>query len=130
MELSYLNLIKKSLLVPKKIREKGFIWTLKRAKVYVARESVLNPVIPSLHVEVTSYCNLRCAGCSRTVNVSDVNWKNQHMSVSDFQKLVDGLPFVGDVLLYGLGESSLHPSLPEIVRIAHASKKFNTIFAT
>jgi len=129
---NYKNLTKKLLLIPKRIKEKGPMWTLNQAKDYILYGSDLhaNPTIPGIHIEVTSYCNLRCDGCSRTISVNAGSWKNKHMSIPDFQKLVDGLPTIGTVFLYGLGESSLHPDLPKLIRIAHTSKKFNKVALT
>jgi|TARA_B100001971_G_C18079620_1_gene477573 MoaA/NifB/PqqE/SkfB family radical SAM enzyme len=49
------------------------------------------------------------------------------MSVSDFRQIVEGFPTTESVLLHGYGESVLHPSLPELIRIAKQSKKFNKI---
>lgn len=84
-------------------------------------------VIGFLTLEVSSHCNLKCAGCARTVQLAQDNWQNSHMSIDLFRRIVDNLPQVGLVTLHGIGEPTLNPDLPEMVSYAHQSGKFGRI---
>jgi len=70
------------------------------------------PVSPlSVRIEVTTRCNARCVCCVRPT-------PGQHMEWETFER---ALEFVGPgvrVDLYGRGEPTLHPRLPEMVACA------------
>lgn len=89
-----------------------------------------NEYLDSVLVEITTYCNLKCAGCMRSLHNHHDEWENRHMTIRDFQKIVDALPPVGKINPQGVGEPTLHPNLPEIIRIAHLAHKFNRITLT
>ena len=78
-------------------------------------------------IEVTTQCNLKCEGCSRTVGINAQNWKNQHMPVEIFRRAVENTRLAQAIILQGIGEPTLHPQLPELISIAAEAKKFHTI---
>jgi radical SAM protein with 4Fe4S-binding SPASM domain len=78
-------------------------------------------------VEVTTYCNLKCAGCVRTIMAEEGGWSNRHMSVDDFRRVVDELPPAALFVPQGIGESTMHPQIVELIEIARKSAKFDRI---
>jgi radical SAM protein with 4Fe4S-binding SPASM domain len=78
-------------------------------------------------VEITSYCNLKCAGCVRTVLDSGGEWKNQHITVEKFRQLIDELSPAGLLVPQGIGEPTMHPQIVELIKIASDSRKFDQI---
>jgi len=80
-----------------------------------ARE--LSPLDPS--VDVSGLCNLRCISCPRG------NYEEQpprgFMSAATYnqvlEKLLNELPFMGNIQLYAWGEPLLNPEIAEIIRI-------------
>lgn len=87
------------------------------------RQSILTSII----VEITSYCNLRCPGCLRSIREKEGKWENRHMEVKDFRRIVDALPKTMKVFLHGIGEPTLHPALEELITIAYQAGKFHFI---
>lgn len=83
-----------------------------------------------VNVEVTTYCNLQCAGCQRTIHSADGAWSNSHVTVDNFKKLIDELPTARELIPQGIGEPLLHPHLPELLRYARDSGKFDAITLT
>lgn len=75
-------------------------------------------------IEVTTWCNLDCTGCLRTIESKQGKWQSRHMSVETFSKIVNNLPSAGSVTLHGIGEPTMHPNFIELVKIARASGKF------
>lgn len=77
----------------------------------------LSPLDPS--VDVAGLCNLRCISCPRG------NYPEQpsrgFMSVQNYQKvlakLLEELPFLGNVQLYAWGEPLLHPEIDRIISL-------------
>jgi MoaA/NifB/PqqE/SkfB family radical SAM enzyme len=80
-----------------------------------------------LQVEVTTGCNLKCVGCPRTVAMTAKQWRNAHMPVSRFRRIVDHAPMAEAIVLQGVGEPTLHPSFPLLVEIAIKSGKFDFV---
>lgn len=78
-------------------------------------------------VEITTYCNLKCPGCVRTVLHKGEKWADQHISVERFQQLIDDLPPAEAFVPQGIGEPTLHPQLLELIRIASEARKFDHI---
>jgi|WetSurMetagenome_2_1015567.scaffolds.fasta_scaffold00106_13 radical SAM protein with 4Fe4S-binding SPASM domain len=78
-------------------------------------------------VETTTYCNLKCAGCVRTVLNEGGKWENRHMTVEKFRRLVDELPPAGVLVPQGIGEPTMHPRMAEFIKIAGDSRKFDRI---
>lgn len=96
----------------------------------IDQEEYTTDNLMSVLVEITTYCNMACSYCIRTIKDDNSHWQNQHMKVSDFQYIVDSLPPAGEIITQGVGEPTMHPHLPEIVRIASAAKKFQNITLT
>ena len=78
-------------------------------------------------VEITTYCNLKCSGCVRTIMTNEDTWSNKHMAVEDFRKVVDALPPAALFVPQGIGESTMHPKITELIGIAKKSGKFDRI---
>jgi radical SAM protein with 4Fe4S-binding SPASM domain len=84
----------------------------------------------SVLVEVTTFCNMECSYCIRTVKDDNNKWRNQHIKLEDFKYIVDSLPPAEEIVTQGVGEPTMHPYLPEIIKIAAESKKFPNITLT
>lgn len=97
---------------------------------FLKKSAGYEPVLGLVNIEITTYCNLQCSGCFRTIMENQGRWKNRHMSLENFEKIVDTLPSCGWLGIYGIGEPTLHPNLLDMVRIAHEERKFNTISVT
>ncbi|MBN8896907.1 MAG: radical SAM protein, partial [Rhodospirillales bacterium] len=80
-----------------------------------------------LQIEVTTGCNLRCAGCQRTLGLQAGTWRNAHMPRSRFAAIVANAPPAESIILQGIGEPTLHPDLATLVATAHESGKFRVI---
>lgn len=65
-------------------------------------------------IELTTRCPLLCKMCIRSERD---DWQYQDMPLEDFRKILPYLREVGTVILEGWGESLLHPSLIECVRL-------------
>lgn len=78
-------------------------------------------------VEVTTWCNLRCPGCNRTIQENRGTWQNKHMSLEDFRLIVTNLPYADQIVLHGIGEPTMNPSYLDIIRAARHSGKFKNI---
>lgn len=67
-------------------------------------------------IEPTTVCNLSCPSCVGSV------WSvpRKHMSLPDFQVIIDRLPPVRTLVLQGVGEPLLVPHLTEMIRMAAA----------
>jgi predicted O-linked N-acetylglucosamine transferase (SPINDLY family)/MoaA/NifB/PqqE/SkfB family radical SAM enzyme len=78
-------------------------------------------------VEITTGCNLACAGCPRTIGIEEGHWHNKNMSVKRFAALVANAPKADILVLQGIGEPTLHPKLPDMISLARASKRFTYI---
>ena len=75
------------------------------------------PLPPSLQVEVTSACNLRCAMCLVRYR-PPVNKLAGAMPLAMVRGLLDDLPDLRQLTLQGLGEPLLAPDLLALVRYA------------
>jgi radical SAM protein with 4Fe4S-binding SPASM domain len=101
------------------------------ARQVLRRVGAKKPQVPDtlnmVVVEVTTYCNLKCSGCVRTIMTDEDTWSNKHMAVADFRKVVDALPRAKLFVPQGIGESTMHPKITELIGIAKASGKFERI---
>jgi MoaA/NifB/PqqE/SkfB family radical SAM enzyme/glycosyltransferase involved in cell wall biosynthesis len=73
-----------------------------------------------IDLEITSVCNADCPFCPREV----LDGKNKHMSMDTVRKLAEHLRLERSsrrVVLCGIGESTLHPKLEEIIQLLTAS---------
>jgi hypothetical protein len=102
--------------LPEVIKRDGISWNLRKGAWRVLHRPVRlhsNPVIDGgIYIAVTTYCDLKCPGCYRTINLKKNRWKNRNMSVSAFRQVVEGFPTTEAALLCVIGEPVLHPSLP------------------
>lgn len=80
-----------------------------------------------LQIEITTGCNLRCAGCQRTIGMNRGDWRNQHMAPDLFAKILGNAPPAEALVLQGIGEPTLHPRLDELLALAKASAKYPLI---
>ena len=101
------------------------------ARQVLRRVVAKNPQVPDklnmVVVEVTTYCNLKCSGCVRTIMTEENTWSDKHMDVVDFRKVVDALPPAKLFVPQGIGESTMHPKITELIGIARQSGKFDRI---
>lgn len=80
-----------------------------------------------LQIEVTTLCNLFCQECSRTVGVQAGTWKDKHLSLENFEKLIENSPPAEILVLQGVGEPTLNPELLQMTAFARASGRFKYI---
>lgn len=93
------------------------------------RTAVLAPP-PQLHrfqIEITTWCNLKCAECSRTVAIEAGRWTDKHMRLDDYRRIIDHSVPSGVLVLQGVGEPTLHPQLVDMIAVARTSNKFPAI---
>ena len=66
------------------------------------------------YLETTNYCNLQCSFCNR----DEVIGALQHMPLSKFKKMLDGLKHhpIREAKLMGMGEPMLHPQFDEVCK--------------
>lgn len=86
--------------------------------------------LTSIRFEATTWCNLKCAGCPRTLKVETGEWLNQHLTREVFERVLPNLPPADSLDLHGIGEPTLNPDLPAIIGSARKSGKFGTIIFT
>lgn len=95
----------------------------------------MNPFAPpqrlaKLTIEITTLCNLKCAGCPRTTAMANGAWSDLHITLEHFQRILDHLPPTDFVTLHGIGEPTLHPQFVELVAMAKQSGKFGRMKMT
>lgn len=88
------------------------------------------PRLAKLTIEITTLCNLKCAGCPRTTAMAKGLWSDQHIPLERFQRILDHLPATEFVTLHGIGEPTLHPEFNELVAMARQSGKFGRMKMT
>lgn len=95
----------------------------REGRLFLCR-SIIGRYIPlaPLFIEITTYCNLKCRGCYRTLH--DYSEKNKHMSLNDFKFYIDNTPPASSLVLHGLGEPTLHPDLVEIIKYAKSTRRY------
>ena len=85
------------------------------------------PKLNRFQIEITTWCNLKCAECSRTVALADGRWANKHMALDDYARIIaHSLPATA-LVLQGVGEPTLHPQLIEMVGLGARAQKFDAI---
>ena len=82
-----------------------------------------------IQLEATSDCNLACPSCPRTYWDESIN-PIGHMSPEVADRMAGFLARASDILLFGVGESVLAPTFPELVRRVrrHAPETSVTLF--
>ncbi len=96
-----------------KVQGPSFLWSAIRTKLnqwFEPDRPKQKPFI--MHIETTSRCNLRCPSCAH----SELEGKGSDMNLENFKKLIDQQKGLGKVILYGIGETLLHPDIFEMVR--------------
>lgn len=86
--------------------------------------------LQKLTIEITTQCNLKCAGCPRTMGIANDTWIDEHMDLAQFRRILDGWVPTGFVTLHGIGEPTLHPEFVELVAMARQSGKFQKMKVT
>jgi len=111
-----------------RLRSQGLASSIRSAVSYLLRYGPRSmPELTSLVVEVTTFCNLECPGCWRSIRRRGGKWRNRHMSTERFRYLIQQVPTAWYLTTQGTGEPTLHPELPQLIRIAHESGKFRVI---
>jgi len=80
-----------------------------------------------LQIEVTTSCNLFCQECSRTIGVREGTWTDKHLTLENFDRLIENSPPAEVLVLQGVGEPTLNPELLQITASARASGRFKYI---
>ena len=80
-----------------------------------------------LQIEITTGCNLRCAGCQRTLGMADGTWRNAHMPLDRFVAVLGNAPPADAIILQGIGEPTLHPGLPEMIGLARQAGRYGVV---
>jgi radical SAM protein with 4Fe4S-binding SPASM domain len=109
-------------------RTEGLISVLRKTRRRLFPEGYkVQSKLDMIVVETTTYCNLKCAGCVRTVMHKGGEWENQHITVDKFRQLIDDLPPAGVFVPQGIGEPTMHPQIVELIKIASDARKFDQI---
>lgn len=66
-----------------------------------------------LYLEVTNRCNLRCVTCPQSWGMAE---PSADLSPAQVAALLAQTPAIRRVVLHGIGEPTLNPALPEIIR--------------
>ena len=77
-------------------------------------EASLSSIPPHLEIEFTNACNLRCYMCYQSSDSVDY----AHIKTNVLNNIVGLLPYVKTILIAGLGEQLLSPSLTGFLKIA------------
>lgn len=86
-----------------------------------------------LDLEITSYCNLACPMCPRTIQIAEGTFPSiQHMNLDLYKKLIKeaGENGVASLKLNYLGEPLMHPEIVEVVRYAKEQGIIEVMFNT
>jgi len=65
-----------------------------------------------LYLEISNRCNLRCRTCPQHFGMAE---PPAQLTVDDVRGILAQVPRLRRVVLHGIGESTLHPDLPQIV---------------
>lgn len=84
-------------------------------------------IVSRLQIEVTTGCNLRCAGCQRTIGLEKGEWVSRQMPRTRFQALLRHLPDSRSLILQGIGEPTLHTEIGELIDDAQAAGRFGVL---
>lgn len=92
-------------------------------------EHLMPPMLrlQAAQLEITTWCNLACQQCGRTKLTAEGKWRNLHMPLDRYQRIIAKLPPTQQIFLQGIGEPSMHPHFVELVASAAAAGKFGSI---
>ena len=111
-----------------RVKRFGVLNVLGKGAKYLARHGLRGlPALAQVQVEVTTACNLKCPDCFKYASPQDEGRNNRNMSVDEFRRIVESLPRTNTLLPQGIGEPTVHPDLPRLIRIARDTGKFNDI---
>jgi MoaA/NifB/PqqE/SkfB family radical SAM enzyme len=77
------------------------------------RNPVAEGLPRELYIEVTNRCNSRCQTCIRTFELLE---PLRHLTLAEFQAILDQFPGLERVVLHGIGEPLLNPELATMIR--------------
>ncbi len=81
-----------------------------------------------LQIEPTTFCNLACPLCP--VSENKLNRERRHMSLKEFQAIVDDMQeYLLLLILWDWGEPLMNPDLPEMIRYA-SDRDIKTVTST
>ena len=84
-------------------------------------DKINSPKLDWIQVEVTTCCNSSCIYCPHTLMGS--RWKNMHMSLDLFLKLIPFIRYTKLIYLQGWGEPLLNQEIFEMIRICKDNGK-------
>ncbi len=87
--------------------------------------SRFGPLLDWIQVEVSSYCNGACIYCPRTVYRD--SWRNSHLTIELFKRLIPFFPSTCLVYLQGWGEPFMNPNF---FKMLHIAKRFKVRVGT
>lgn len=76
-----------------------------------------SPLPVELYLEVTNRCNLKCTTCPQSWGMDE---EPADLTPGRVGAILEQLPAVHRVVLHGIGEPTLNPHLPEILRLVKA----------
>ena len=124
--MSATNIVRKALKIAK---TEGLGELAKKAVQRLREDKFAVPAkLDMVVVEVTTYCNLKCSGCVRTVmSKEEGQWEDRHVDVDDFRRMINDLPPAKSLIPQGIGEPTMHPRILELLGIARSANKFDRI---
>lgn len=108
------------------MRQRGMDSAVRDLLSLLTRPAVAPNLPRHLQIEVTTYCNLRCIMCPRTVMLAEAKTYEEgdiwlrHLPFSRFQAIIKQLPQLNSISLHGIGEPLLHPHLFDMIEVASA----------
>ena len=72
--------------------------------------------VRALQIETTSICNFRCDSCP--LSMGEYSRPEKHMSLADFERVLDAFPTLEKIEMQGIGEVFLNPCALDLVRAA------------
>ncbi len=72
--------------------------------------------VRALQIETTSICNFRCDSCP--LSMGEYDRPEKHMTLADFERVLDAFPTLEKIEMQGIGEVFLNPCALDLVRAA------------
>ncbi len=83
----------------------------------------------ALHIEICSYCNLKCSHCPRTILNYDS--KNRFMDFAVFKNIINSVSKNGvNLHIQGLGEPTMHPQFLDFIEYSSFCPNISNIAIT